>query len=372
MTAALAAVLDQLDESGDQTDKEALAEEKPRPLSPYRRLAAVHATEFSASKPVHAVKLKLQGDMMRYLWTFDGKTLDEAASIKIKRGEIVRVEILNNSMMHHPVHLHGHFFRVLLGKGRYSPLKHTLDLPPMSKRIIEFDATESGDWIFHCHVLYHMMAGMSRVFSYAEPGESHQPQIAPEERNPWHFSSEASFESQMSMGMATLMNTRNNLNLVWDVGYERIMTMQDAPTAMGKDNMKMPRAGLREERTPGLEYEIDATWSRYLTPRWSAFGGWRFTNKIDSTDRAILGVSHLLPFNVDSAVSVDSEGDFRFTLAKRLQITDRLTAFGQVEYDTNMPWMWMSGLTWTLNHQFSLLTHYDSDYGLGAGLSVRF
>ena len=58
-------------------------------------------------------------------------------------------------MMHHPMHLHGHFFRVLNKNGEYSPLKHTVDVAPMQKTVIEFDANEYGDWFFHCHILYH-------------------------------------------------------------------------------------------------------------------------------------------------------------------------------------------------------------------------
>lgn len=89
---------------------------------------------------------------------------------------MIRIEFFNDTMMHHPLHLHGHFFRVLMGQGKYSPLKHTIDLPPMTKRTVEFEANEKGDWLFHCHLLYHMHAGMTRIFSYQgddwEPPES--------------------------------------------------------------------------------------------------------------------------------------------------------------------------------------------------------
>lgn len=362
MSVALATVLDQLDESGNQTDAEALAEEKPRPLSPYRRLEALHSTEFPASKPRRVIELKLSGDMMRYLWTINGKTLGEDSTITIHRGEVVQMKLINNSMMHHPMHLHGHFFRVVLDKGTRSPLKHTLDMPPMSKRTIEFDASESGDWIFHCHILYHMLAGMARVFSYDDQGPQHQVQIDPSHRNPWHFNGETSIESQMTIGMATLMNSRNNLNLLWEIGYEH--------TEMGRGNMSM--ASERTVRQP--DYEIDLTYSRYLNLRWSLFAGYRFTNWMDAEDRVIAGVNHLLPYNVMSKLTLDSEGDARLSVGKNFQLTSRFSVFGMVEYDTNpsMDWMWMSGATWTLNKRASLIAHYDSDYGLGAGVTIRF
>jgi hypothetical protein len=86
----------------------------------------------------------------------------------IKKGEIIELELINDTMMHHPIHLHGHFFRLLMGSGTRSPLKHTVDVPPMSKRVVEFEANEAKDWMFHCHILYHMMSGMARVFRYED------------------------------------------------------------------------------------------------------------------------------------------------------------------------------------------------------------
>ena len=71
-------------------------------------------------------------------------------------------------MMRHPMHLHGHDFRVLNGQGEYAPMKNIIDIMPMERDTIEFAATESGNWFFHCHILYHMMSGMGRVFSYED------------------------------------------------------------------------------------------------------------------------------------------------------------------------------------------------------------
>jgi FtsP/CotA-like multicopper oxidase with cupredoxin domain len=72
------------------------------------------------------------------------------------------------SVMHHPMHLHGHFFRVLNAQGEFSPLKHTVEVAPMTTTVIEFAADEFGDWFFHCHLLYHMMSGMARAVHYQE------------------------------------------------------------------------------------------------------------------------------------------------------------------------------------------------------------
>jgi hypothetical protein len=74
----------------------------------------------------------------------------------------------------------------------------------------------------------------------------------------------------------------------------------------------------------------------------------------------------------DLTGTVESNGDLRFGLAKTLQITNRLSTFGRVEYDTAQDWMWMAGANYTLTKNLGLITSYDSDYGFGAGLSFRF
>jgi hypothetical protein len=252
--------------------------------------------------------------------------------------------------MHHPIHLHGHFFRLLMGQGRRAPLKHTVDVPPMSRRIIEFYANEEKDWFFHCHLLYHMHAGMARVISYDGQGPDHQPAIDPAKLNPYYCMLDGTVQTQMTMGMASLMNARNNFNLGWEVGR------MDAEHGNGHE----------------WEHETDLTWQRYLNPRWSVFAGYRFTNMMDEDGGVIAGANYRLPFNVDSTFTVESEGDARLGLAKKLQLTARWSALGRVEYDTSQEWMWSAGSAFTLNKRFSLIASHDSDYGFGGGVSFRF
>jgi CopA family copper-resistance protein len=116
--------------------------------------------------PLKELKFDLTGNMNRYVWTLDNKTISESDRILIKKGENVRIIMYNNSMMRHPMHLHGHDFRILNGQGDYAPLKNVIDIMPMERDTIEFAANASGDWFFHCHVLYHMMSGMGRIFRY--------------------------------------------------------------------------------------------------------------------------------------------------------------------------------------------------------------
>lgn len=358
MSVALAAVLDALDETGDLTDAQALAEEKPRPLSPYRRLRATKDTTVRGTLPTRKIALHLNGDMMRYIWMFNGKTIAEESVISIRRGEVIQFELINDTMMHHPIHLHGHFFRVLIEQGKYSPLKHTVDVPPMTRRTIEFLANEEKDWLFHCHILYHMMAGMSRVVSYAEQGPAHQPDLSAEPLDPFYFMLDGSVQTHMGMGMATLMNQRNNFTLAWDAGWQRMSEGHAGSTG--------------EHSHAGLEYEADATWTRYINQNFSVFAGWRFTNAKDEKNRAIGGIHYRLPGLVDSIVQLDSEGDVRVGIAKTFALTERLSAFGRLEYDTGSQWEWTAGATWTLTKQLSLITQFDSDHGFGGGLAFRF
>jgi FtsP/CotA-like multicopper oxidase with cupredoxin domain len=369
MNVALAAVLDQLDDSGELTDAEALAAENARPLPPYKRLKAIHPTTLPPDAPVRTVTLKLTGDMMRYLWSINGKTIDEQSTIPVKKGEVLRLVLVNNTMMHHPMHLHGHFFRLLMPDAvdpAYAPLKHTVDVPPMSRRVIEFYADEDRDWLFHCHLLYHMMSGMARVFSYPAGAEqvsanatsaSPAPAVAVEKPTVYRPNLgdhamphtyawiDGSVQSQMSMGMGTVQRGRDNLNLMWKTGWERV------------------------EET---EYEIDATYSHYFNPRWTVFGGYRLTNMMGGADSAIAGATYRLPYMVDAIATLQSDGEARFGLAKMLQLTTRVGVMARAEYDTAQDFSWMTGVTYTLTKQFSLIGSYDSDYGPGAGISFRF
>ena len=368
MSIALAAVLDQLDETGTLTDAQALAQEKERPLPPYRRLHATRDTRIPGGKTPRTIPLHLTGDMMRYIWSINGKTVNEESKILVKRGEVVRFEIINDTMMAHPMHLHGHFFRLLMdpaAPAQDAPLKHTVDVPPMTRRTIEFLADEEKDWFFHCHVLYHMHTGMARVVSYAEQGEKHQPRIDRREHDAISLMADFSLQSHMSMGMAMAQNARNNVGVMWDLGW-----VHDATGDLERHDDGGPRH--RHETTPDVDYEVDVMWQRYLNPRWSAMLGYRFANKEDERDRAFSGVMHMLPGMFMATGTVDSEGAFRFGLSKKLQLTERLGAFGRVEYDTNSEWDWSTGATWTLSRRVSLIAEYDSDHGFGGGLQFRF
>ncbi|MFT6632265.1 MAG: FtsP/CotA-like multicopper oxidase with cupredoxin domain [Bacteriovoracaceae bacterium] len=112
------------------------------------------------------IDLELSGDMERYTWHINGKPFSEDKYINIRENEVITFRYINKTMMHHPMHLHGHFFRVLNGQGDYAPLMHTVDVAPMKTVTIEFHANEPGIWFLHCHNMYHMKMGMARLVKY--------------------------------------------------------------------------------------------------------------------------------------------------------------------------------------------------------------
>lgn len=125
-------------------------------------LVSVDLVGENPGSPDRTFDLVLSGGMMRSrAWTIDGHAYPAADSLDIRRGERIRVTMLNRSMAYHPMHLHGHFFRV------GGVLKDTVMVPPHMGRVsFEFVADHPGNWLFHCHNLYHMESGMARVFHY--------------------------------------------------------------------------------------------------------------------------------------------------------------------------------------------------------------
>ncbi|MFC1491404.1 multicopper oxidase domain-containing protein [Nitrospinota bacterium] len=315
-----------------------------RPLPPYDRLRSLHPTSLPKDRPIREIKLTLTGDMNRYVWSMGGKTLSEADSIRIRRGENVRFVLVNKTMMHHPMHLHGHFFRVLNKHGAYAPLKHTVDVSPLGTRIIEFYANEEKDWFFHCHILYHLKAGMARVVHYQ--GSEMDKDIAAVRanlyRDHWFFWADGSFLSQMTDGFAVAENTRNTLRAAWEVGWGQV---------------------------DETEYDIEVTYEYYFNRFLSPFGGANFTN---DSNVGIFGVKYLLPLNFESMVWVDTDGDFRFALGKEVQLTERLSFFGEVEFDTDTQWEGVARVSWTVNKWLSAVIQWHSEFLWGAGFQIRF
>lgn len=133
----------------------------------YEKLKAAVRTN-DPNKPVAGViNMELFGYMDRFIWFINGLPEDKAKPIIFEPGKRYRIVFTNTSMMRHPMHIHGHWFILRKGNDAYDPLLHTIEVEPGATITADIDTDASGQWLFHCHLLYHMMSGMSRVFQYS-------------------------------------------------------------------------------------------------------------------------------------------------------------------------------------------------------------
>jgi len=330
----------------------------------YDYLKSPEKTTYSKDVPVKQILLNLTGNMNRYIWSMNGVPLSETDQIKINHKEVTRITLNNLTMMHHPMHLHGHFFRVINKNGEYSPLKHTVNVPPMQDVTIEFYGNEYGDWFFHCHVLYHMMSGMARVFSYDTPRDDRLKGYPisgliteADKYYTWAMVDAASHMTELNLVSS---NIRNQFNLSAEYGWNQ-----------------------------NLEAEV--TYERYLHDYLRIFGGVNMENELeDSLDEisttAILGIRYLTPYLFNLDVRIDNKLRPQIGLSREILIFPRTAIFGRVEYQADFGWVdnlppgdnfskevtWNAGVEYFLSRNFSLMGSYDNRFGAGGGLSIRF
>jgi CopA family copper-resistance protein len=128
----------------------------------YADLRNLHPTK-DKRKPTREIELHLTGNMSRYMWSIDGIKYADAQPIHLKHGERVRITFVNDTMMNHPMHLHGLWSELETGDPNYMPRKHTVIVQPGSKISYQVTADALGNWAYHCHLLYHMTAMFRKV-----------------------------------------------------------------------------------------------------------------------------------------------------------------------------------------------------------------
>jgi CopA family copper-resistance protein len=322
------------------------------------------------------LKFDLTGNMNRYVWTLDNKTVSESDKILIKKGENVRIIMFNNSMMRHPMHLHGHDFRVLNGHGDHSPMKNIIDIMPMERDTIEFAATEpGGDWFFHCHILYHMMSGMGRVFSYenspANPDIT-DTRVAKRGFNSddreFHPMARVGIETSGSDGEIMLANTRYRFTTEWRVGFKAHHGYESEShfgRYIGKMQWLFPYIGwdFRKRTVDPMEKNI---FGQSIAPGDNLFGQ---GNTKNFRQVFHLGLQYTLPMLIIADASVDHKGNVRFQLTREdVPISKRL----RFQFMVNTDKEYMAGFRYIATKYFGLSTHYDSDMGYGAGLTLNY
>jgi len=330
----------------------------------YDFLKSPEKTTYGKDVPVNEILLNLTGNMSRYIWSLNGIPLSETDKIKIKGNQVTRITLNNLTMMHHPMHLHGHFFRVINKNGEYSPLKHTVNVPPMQEITIEFYGNEYGDWFFHCHILYHMMGGMARVMSYDTPKDPRLKEFPVsnliQETNQYYTWGMVDAASHMTGLSLVSSNIRNQLNLSAEYGWNENIEME-------------------------MSYEY------YLNDWFRLFGGINMENEIeDSVEQinstAIAGIRYFTPFMFNLDVRVDSKLRPQISLSRDITIFPRTVLFAKYEYQADFGWIddlppgdnfkkevtWSTGLEYIISKNFSLMGSYDNRFGAGGGISVRF
>jgi FtsP/CotA-like multicopper oxidase with cupredoxin domain len=332
----------------------------------YAMLKSPTKTNLPEQANVRAFRFELTGNMNRYVWSMDNKVLAESDKILIKKGENVRITLYNNSMMRHPMHLHGHDFRVLNGQGDYAPLKNVLDIMPMETNVIEFNANLEGDWFFHCHILYHMMAGMNRVFSTEDqapnpllPNKAWAYKKLQKESNELHFMIQNDFATNGNDGMAMLQNTRWSLGTEWRLGYHDDHGYESETHLgryIGKMQWLMPFIGFDWRYRKLGHKEVEK----------NLFGQ---KNTKNNRAQVSLGVAYTLPLLVILQAEVYHDGNVRMQLRREdIPVSKRFRAAFMVNTDTE----YMLGLHYIAGKNVGFRTHYDSDMGFGVGVMVNY
>jgi CopA family copper-resistance protein len=332
----------------------------------YAMMKSPTKTTLPKGAPVRELRFDLTGNMNRYVWSMDNVVLSETDKILIKKGEIVRITIYNNSMMRHPMHLHGHDFRVLNGQEEYAPLKNVLDIMPMETDVIEFEANVEGDWFFHCHILYHMMAGMNRVFSYEDqqpnpylPNKAKAYKKLQAESNQFHFMAENDFATNGNDGKAMLQNARWSFGTEWRLGYHDEHGYESETHIgryIGRNQWFMPFIGLDARYRKLDKGEVEE----------NVFGQ---TSTKDKRIQASLGFNYTLPLLLIFQAEVFHDGNVRMQLMREdIPVSKRLRMAFMVNTDKE----YMAGFKYIVGKNMGITTHYDSDMGIGLGINLNY
>jgi Multicopper oxidase len=244
---------------------------------------------------------------------------------------------------------------------------------PMETDTLEFNANVEGDWFFHCHILYHMMSGMGRVFTYENQAPNPlipNPRIARRQLfaddRKFHFMAEIGLESNGSDGEAMLANTRWKLSTVWHLGlHDR--HGYESETMIGRYFGKMQwlyaYAGFDyhfKKENPNGDTNI------FGDEETNMFG--QISNKNDR-QTGVIGIAYTLPMLFVADARIDGDGKFRFQLMREdIPLTKRLRMNVMVNTDKE----YMLGGRYIVTKNLSLSSHFDSDMGMGVGVTITY
>jgi len=287
---------------------------------------------------VQKVTLRLTGNMDSYNWNFNNTPLSKADKIKIKKGGVVQFIFKNETMMNHPLHLHGHFFKVISGNGAYDAIKHTVNVSAMSETVIEFTGEAEKDWLFHCHQLYHAKSGMARVIRYDD------------------YDGNKNFtKAKMSSDM-----------IMDDDWYDRVdislLSNKSAFSYRYSNTDNIVTGEFENFYTHGKE--VSLTYERRLGRWLNAYSSIEYEEH-QRKAYAQIGIKYTLPFQVDSAIWLNSDGEVHAGFSTEFQLIRDLSL--EISGDTEKEW------SWALEYQTTNYTYLtiQSNNKSGAGLGLR-
>ncbi len=312
----------------------------------YGALRAKVAIDTETKKPLRVIPFTLNGNMENYVWTINGRPVGPDTYIKIKKGERVRFVMKNTTMMNHPMHLHGHFFRVMTQQGKWSALKHTVNTAPLTTTVIEFAASEDKDWFFHCHILYHMMDGMTRIVRYEDQPGPKELEKAREDSKEFNFPSSLFLRNKV-LAQSNYSRIEGRLfNSYYQLEYDFLGNYEG-------------------------NYEGELHLARVLTRFLTLYVGGRIEQEgaKASESTPTLGFTWILPLNIEVDVKYQpliENNLFEIELENVIQLTDRLQM--NLEYSsirnfyTELEWRQTKHLSFTANYNRTFDT-----FGVGLG-----
>lgn len=304
----------------------------------YQNLMAAVKTN-DPDKPIKGIiNMELFGYMDHFIWFINGLPEYKAKPIIIEPGKRYRIIFTNNSMMRHPMHIHGHWFILRNGHGAYDPLLHTIEVPPGATAVADIDMDASGQWFFHCHHIYHMLAGMARVFQYDTILDVANGVMQPEKT--------ISLESYVNRPIVRMDEQLPDTALIshpmahkpglyratfLDVGEDPFNNVQKVTfkTLIGPDYNKLEFYTEDAEMKQGTveNADIDIFYWHLLSQFWAIKGGANYYNQPAQTPywQPGIGVEGLMPYFIETNIRGyyhKSSGKIDVQLSRDTQLTN--------------------------------------------------
>lgn len=278
----------------------------------YQKLVSPFVTN-NPNLPVTVIHIKLSGYMDKYMWFLNGLPEYKAKPILIQPGHRYRIIFTNDTMMHHPMHLHGHWFILRNGHGAHDPLLHTIDVGPGQTIVADFDANTDGQWYFHCHNLFHMKAGMANIVRYQD---THPTKNAPAE--PF---AQLNGEDKPTYVSTTYLDAGSDFD-----GFEQVTFKY----MYGSDYNKLQLYTNEAEMDRGTveNADMDIFYWHNISQFWAIKGGVNYFYRPADTPylQPGVGIEGLMPFFIDTDLRVynhagSTKADLQ--LGRDTQITNR-------------------------------------------------